>query len=206
MPLALRTKDVQITMYIDVKTIGNLRGYELQQISCKLNENLFLVRHFLLNIWVYLKRLYSFLEILEKSMFQNFKPEFSVEWRNLRCYSAFMILSFNFQAEYNKDQHHITLELSVKDLEVSLQIIVVALFSPFLTLIAALKSLFLASTQHSADYRNLRKDTDPRPAYLAPGQNGCHLSIRFASTTLPDWLETLAQLFHSIKSETKTPS
>ena len=95
--------------------------------------------------------------------FQNFKPEFSVEWRNLRCYSAFMILSFNFQAEYNKDQHHITLELSVKDLEVSLQIIVFALIAPFLTLIAALESLFLASIQqHSADYRNLRKDTHPR--------------------------------------------
>ena len=94
--------------------------------------------------------------------FQNFKPEFSVEWRNLRCYSSFMILSFNFQAEYNKDQHHITLELSVKDLEVSLQIIVFALIAPFLTLIAALESLFLASTQHSADYGNLRKDTDLR--------------------------------------------
>lgn len=92
--------------------------------------------------------------------FQNVKPEFSVEWRNLRCQCAFMILSFNFQAEYNKDQHHITLELSVKDLEVSLQIIVFALLAPFLALIAALESLFLASIQHSADYRNLRKDTD----------------------------------------------
>lgn len=86
-----------------------------------------------------------------RKIYVPFKPEFSVEWRNLRCYSAFMILCFNFQAEYNKDQHHITLELSVKDLEVSLQIIVFALLAPFLALIAALESLFLASTQHSAD-------------------------------------------------------
>ena len=30
------------------------------------------------------------------------------------------------------------------------------------------------------------------------------LHVGFASTTLPDWFETLTQLFHSVKSKTKT--
>jgi len=53
---------------------------------------------------------------------------------------AFMVLSFNSQAEFSRDQHHITLELSVKDLEVSSKTITLAPFAPLLLLLLNLNT------------------------------------------------------------------